>query len=235
MTTAVAALAGEGKGPGRPSVRRRKSHRSPGDAAQRRHRLVLKIAYDENYARFSPGVQILLDVTQALLDDASLARADSCATADHPMIDRVWRERLPLADRLLCVSGPLDRLYSGAQAGSLAPHGDPRRERHCETLSSDDNASRFLSQQPPNHLPRRGHRHLLDERDLTRIFMRGEPCAHEALDVDGERIGRRVPRLEHDERFTISVRTGSGLPTTAASATAGWRIRQSSISVGPMR
>ena len=64
-----------------------------------------KIAYDENYARFSPGVQILLDVTQALLDDASLARADSCATADHPMIDRVWRERLPLADRLLCVSG----------------------------------------------------------------------------------------------------------------------------------
>jgi hypothetical protein len=35
--------------------------------------------------------------------------------------------------------------------------------------------------------------------------------------------------------FTISVRSASGLPITAASATAGWRIRQSSISPGPMR
>ena len=64
-----------------------------------------KIAYDEDYARCSPGVQILLDVTQRLLDDPSIARADSCATADHPMIDHIWRERLALADRLLSV-GP---------------------------------------------------------------------------------------------------------------------------------
>jgi hypothetical protein len=66
-----------------------------------------KIAYDEGYARFSPGVQILLDVTQALLNDPAIARADSCATADHPMIDHVWRGRLLLADRLLSVGrGP---------------------------------------------------------------------------------------------------------------------------------
>src|SRR5437868_5571195 len=43
-----------------------------------------KIAYDERYARFSPGVQLLRDVTQRLLDDCTLERADSCATADHP-------------------------------------------------------------------------------------------------------------------------------------------------------
>jgi CelD/BcsL family acetyltransferase involved in cellulose biosynthesis len=64
-----------------------------------------KIAYDEGHARYSPGVQILLDETQRLLDDPSIARADSCATADHPMIDHVWRERLALADLLLIV-GP---------------------------------------------------------------------------------------------------------------------------------
>jgi hypothetical protein len=64
-----------------------------------------KIAYDERYARLSPGVQILLDVTQALLDDPTVAGADSCASADHPMIDHIWRERLALADRLLCI-GP---------------------------------------------------------------------------------------------------------------------------------
>jgi CelD/BcsL family acetyltransferase involved in cellulose biosynthesis len=60
-----------------------------------------KIAYDETFARFSPGVQLLLDATQALLDDPNVARADSCATAGHPMIDHVWRERLGLADRML--------------------------------------------------------------------------------------------------------------------------------------
>jgi CelD/BcsL family acetyltransferase involved in cellulose biosynthesis len=64
-----------------------------------------KIAYDETFARFSPGVQLLLDATQALLDDPNLARADSCATAGHPMIDHVWRERLALADHLVRV-GP---------------------------------------------------------------------------------------------------------------------------------
>lgn len=63
-----------------------------------------KIAYDETFSRASPGVQLLIDVTEALLNDASVARADSCATADHPMIDHVWRERLVLSDRLMCVA-----------------------------------------------------------------------------------------------------------------------------------
>jgi CelD/BcsL family acetyltransferase involved in cellulose biosynthesis len=60
-----------------------------------------KIAYDEDFARASPGVQISLDLTASLLADGSIARVDSCATADHPMIDHLWRERLPLADLLI--------------------------------------------------------------------------------------------------------------------------------------
>jgi CelD/BcsL family acetyltransferase involved in cellulose biosynthesis len=60
-----------------------------------------KITYDEAFGRFSPGVQLLLEVTQGLLDDRSVACADSCATADHPMIDHIWRERVGLADRLM--------------------------------------------------------------------------------------------------------------------------------------
>jgi CelD/BcsL family acetyltransferase involved in cellulose biosynthesis len=62
-----------------------------------------KIAYEESYARFSPGVQLLLEATQTLLDDPNIASADSCATADHPMIDHIWRERLALADHLVQV------------------------------------------------------------------------------------------------------------------------------------
>jgi CelD/BcsL family acetyltransferase involved in cellulose biosynthesis len=105
MTSAVTALAGEGK------VRIARLHVGTHPTAaivtlrSGATAWCWKIAYDESYARYSPGVQILLDVTQALLDDPSVARADSCATADHPMIDHVWRERLALADRLVSV-GP---------------------------------------------------------------------------------------------------------------------------------
>ena len=71
-----------------------------------------KIAYDEVHARFSPGVQLLLDATDMLLRDRGVIRADSCATPDHPMIDHVWRERLVLADRLIS-PGPGRRLGFG--------------------------------------------------------------------------------------------------------------------------
>lgn len=60
-----------------------------------------KIAYDEAYARYSPGVQLMVDLTESLLADPAIARVDSCATADHPMIDHLWRERLVLSDRLI--------------------------------------------------------------------------------------------------------------------------------------
>ena len=62
-----------------------------------------KIAYDETFSRASPGVQLLLDVT----DDAARRREHRARRflrhADHPMIDHVWRERLALSDRLMCV------------------------------------------------------------------------------------------------------------------------------------
>ena len=109
MTSAVTALAGEGKA--QVALLRVGAHPTAAIVTLRSGAVAWcwKIAYDESYARYSPGVQILLDVTQALLDDPSIAGADSCATADHPMIDHVWRERLALADRLVCV-GPAKSL-----------------------------------------------------------------------------------------------------------------------------
>ena len=56
-----------------------------------------KIAYDESLARFSPGVQAMMELTEALLADEAVAFADSCATPDHPMIDHLWRDRLAMA------------------------------------------------------------------------------------------------------------------------------------------
>jgi hypothetical protein len=62
-----------------------------------------KIAYDETFARSSPGVLLATQLTEQLLADPAVVRTDSCATAGHPMIDRLWRERLALADRLIAV------------------------------------------------------------------------------------------------------------------------------------
>jgi CelD/BcsL family acetyltransferase involved in cellulose biosynthesis len=62
-----------------------------------------KIAYSEGVARYSPGVQLIHDVTESLLTDPELRCVDSCATSDHPMIDHIWRERLELADRLIAL------------------------------------------------------------------------------------------------------------------------------------
>jgi hypothetical protein len=62
-----------------------------------------KIAYSEAFARSSPGVQLILELTESLLGRPQIERADSCATAGHPMIDHVWRERLALSDRLIAV------------------------------------------------------------------------------------------------------------------------------------
>jgi len=42
-------------------------------------------------------------VTEELVEDATLLRTDSCATANHPMIDHIWRERLTFCDRLIGV------------------------------------------------------------------------------------------------------------------------------------
>ncbi len=53
-----------------------------------------KIAYDETFARFSPGAQLMLETAKAIFTDPTLSRVDSCATADHPMIDHLWPGRL---------------------------------------------------------------------------------------------------------------------------------------------
>lgn len=52
-----------------------------------------KIAYDEAYARYSPGVMIEIEMMKALEAEPSLSHIDSCAQKDHPMINSLWCER----------------------------------------------------------------------------------------------------------------------------------------------
>lgn len=62
-----------------------------------------KMAYDESYAKYSPGALLMLDFTQDVLADDCIARVDSCAAADHPLINHLWSDRHSIADRMLAV------------------------------------------------------------------------------------------------------------------------------------
>jgi CelD/BcsL family acetyltransferase involved in cellulose biosynthesis len=89
-----------------------------------RRAFFFKIAHDESAARLSPGVQLTLDLTRRVCADPELDDADSIAIADHPMIDKVWRERLAVADMLLPVRP--GTLSFHAVAAAIAAHNAVR-------------------------------------------------------------------------------------------------------------
>jgi len=60
-----------------------------------------KLGVDEQFAKFSPGVQLTLDLTRYLCADPAIALADSTAHPGHPMIEPIWRGRLAIGDVLL--------------------------------------------------------------------------------------------------------------------------------------
>jgi hypothetical protein len=60
-----------------------------------------KIAFDEAFAKYSPGVMIILDATASFFKEKGIQRVDSSAIPDHPMIDRIWRDRIEMVDVLV--------------------------------------------------------------------------------------------------------------------------------------
>ena len=68
-----------------------------------------KTAFDEEYARFSPGV-LLQQANLDLLGDPRILWVDSCAAPGHPMIDSVWRERRALVWVNVPLAARADRL-----------------------------------------------------------------------------------------------------------------------------
>ncbi|MGE9010394.1 GNAT family N-acetyltransferase [Leptospira interrogans] len=59
-----------------------------------------KLGVDERFSKFSPGVQLTLDLTRHLCADPAIRLVDSTANADHPMINPIWRGRLAIGDVL---------------------------------------------------------------------------------------------------------------------------------------
>jgi len=88
-----------------------------------------KLGIDEGFARYSPGVQLTLDLTRHLCADPAIASADSMASADHPMINPIWRGRFAIGDVLIPLrrNDPVVALIHAALTGLNAAHEAARR------------------------------------------------------------------------------------------------------------
>lgn len=63
-----------------------------------------KTAYDAQYAKYSPGLHLAIELSVRNLQDETIALTDSCAEEGHPMIDELWDERIMVADLLIAAS-----------------------------------------------------------------------------------------------------------------------------------
>jgi hypothetical protein len=91
-----------------------------------------KLGIDERFARYSPGVQLTLDLTRHLCADPAIASADSTASADHPMINPIWRGRFAIGDVLIPLrrNDPVVALIHGALVSLNVAHEAARRVVH---------------------------------------------------------------------------------------------------------
>ena len=76
-----------------------------------------KTAFDERYARYSPGV-LLQRENLAILEHPQIRWSDSCAAADHPMIDHIWRERRAIGRLSITIGGSFRRRVFQAIVGA---------------------------------------------------------------------------------------------------------------------
>lgn len=74
-----------------------------------------KIAFDEKFARYSPGVLIKIE-SMKMLSHPQIAWTDSCAAEDHPMINSLWAERREIVRVTVPLAGKRRRaVFRGAR------------------------------------------------------------------------------------------------------------------------
>lgn len=72
-----------------------------------------KTSFDEDHARFSPGMLLQLENLDLLARDG-IEWADSCAVEGHSMIERMWREKRELASHNIAIGGRARRALFAA-------------------------------------------------------------------------------------------------------------------------
>jgi hypothetical protein len=78
-----------------------------------------KTAFDEDYARFSPGVLLQYE-NLSLLERDDITYCDSCAAQGHPMIDSLWTGRRAIGRYSVAIGGSGRRaLFAGLLRAEL--------------------------------------------------------------------------------------------------------------------
>jgi CelD/BcsL family acetyltransferase involved in cellulose biosynthesis len=88
-----------------------------------------KTAFDEEYARFSPGVLLQLE-NLAILERPDVGWMDSCAAEAHPMIDSLWGERRAIVRVTVPLRGLRRRIAFGTARTLEKVSAALRRPRH---------------------------------------------------------------------------------------------------------
>jgi len=68
-----------------------------------------KTAFNEDYARFSPGKLLAADLTDWHLEDANIVRTDSCTQTEHTILYRLWQEREEMGTVIIGLGRNSDR------------------------------------------------------------------------------------------------------------------------------
>jgi len=85
-----------------------------------------KTTFDERYAKYSPGMLTVMDVTRGIIADPTIRFADSCTDAGHPLMSHVWSDTAETVDVLVDLEpGGSDRGFALA----VATEGARRRGR----------------------------------------------------------------------------------------------------------
>jgi CelD/BcsL family acetyltransferase involved in cellulose biosynthesis len=86
-----------------------------------------KIAYDDRFGRYSPGVQLEREMVDVFHDRGELMSMDSCADPDNEMINRLWPDRRAITSVLVGDRGIRGRCSSSGIALAAAARRRLRR------------------------------------------------------------------------------------------------------------
>lgn len=70
----------------------------------------LKVAFDEEFAHYSPGIQLDLDLLEEFHADARLETIDSCTGGDNEGMNQLYPDRMAMSTLLVASSGRRGRL-----------------------------------------------------------------------------------------------------------------------------
>jgi CelD/BcsL family acetyltransferase involved in cellulose biosynthesis len=80
----------------------------------------IKIAYDERWAAFSPGIQLEIEMVTAFHERSEARLVDSCAAPNNVTFNRLWPDRRRLATYAMCPPTAAGRLAGPFLAATRA-------------------------------------------------------------------------------------------------------------------